>query len=77
MSVLSWRTSTFLALCSGRLSPRYLKPNFISVGTHSHGYHRTNIVIDRDDQIMGAGGAHSGYPAGITVANWRNLHDPS
>jgi chromosome segregation ATPase len=28
-----------------------------------------NIVIDRDDQIMGTGGAYSGYPAGINVAN--------
>ena len=53
----------------GQAPPRYLKLNFISVGTHSTGTIESNIVIDRDDQIMGTGGAYSGYPAGITVAN--------
>ena len=53
----------------GQAIPRYLKLNFISVGTHSAGAIEANIVLDRDDQIMGTGGAYSGYPAGITVAN--------
>ena len=53
----------------GQAIPRYLKLNFISVGTHSAGAIEAQIVLDRDDQIMGTGGAYSGYPAGITVAN--------
>lgn len=53
----------------GQVPPRYLKLNFISVGTHSTGTIEAQIVLDRDDQIMGTGGAYSGYPAGITVAN--------
>ena len=53
----------------GQALPRFLKLNFISVGTHSTGTIECNIVLDRDDQIMGAGGAYSGYPAGLTVAN--------
>ena len=27
------------------------------------------IVIDRNDPVIGTGGAYSGYPAGINVAN--------
>ena len=53
----------------GQALPRFLKLNFISVGTHSTGTIECNIVLDRDDQIMGTGGAYSGYPAGLTVAN--------
>lgn len=53
----------------GQPIPRFLKLNFISVGTHSAGAIECNIVIDRDDQIMGTGGAYSGYPAGITISN--------
>lgn len=53
----------------GQAVPRFLKLNFISVGTHNAGTIEANIVIDRDDQIMGTGGAYSGYPAGITIAN--------
>jgi len=53
----------------GQAIPRFLKLNFISVGTHSTGTIEANIVLDRDDQIMGTGGAYSGYPAGINVAN--------
>lgn len=49
--------------------PRFLKLNFISVGTHTAGAVQANIVIDRDDQIIGTAGVYSGYPAGITVAN--------
>lgn len=53
----------------GQALPRFLKLNFITVGTHTAGTIEANIVIDRDDQIMGTGGAYSGYPAGITVSN--------
>ena len=53
----------------GQAIPRFLKLNFISVGTHSTGTIEAQIVLDRDDQIMGTGGAYSGYPAGINVAN--------
>lgn len=53
----------------GQALPRFLKLNFISVGTHSDGAIECQIVLDRDDQIMGTGGAYSGYPAGLTVSN--------
>lgn len=53
----------------GQAPPRFLKLNFISVGTHSAGAIECQIVLDRDDQILGTGGAYSGYPAGINVAN--------
>ena len=54
---------------TGQPVPRFLKLNFISVGTHSAGAVEAQIVIDRDDQILGTAGAYSGYPAGINVAN--------
>lgn len=53
----------------GQPIPRFLTLNYISVGTHTVGQVEAQIVIDRDDQIMGTGGAYSGYPAGITIAN--------
>ena len=53
----------------GQAIPRYLKLNFISVGSHGAGTIEAQIVLNRDDQIMGTGGAYSGYPAGLTVAN--------
>lgn len=53
----------------GQALPRFLKLNFISVGTHSAGAVEANIVLDRFDQITGTTGALSGYPAGINVAN--------
>lgn len=49
--------------------PRFLKLTFVSVGSHGAGAIEANIVIDRIDQIIGATGAMSGYPAGVTVAN--------
>lgn len=49
--------------------PRFLRMRFISVGTHGAGSIEAQIVIDRMDQIIGASGAMSGYPAGVTVAN--------
>lgn len=53
----------------GQPLPRYLKLTFISVGTHGAGSVEAQIVIDRDDQIVGTDGQYSGYRAGITVAN--------
>lgn len=49
--------------------PRFLRVQYISVGTHTTGQLEAQIVIDRDDQIIGITGARSGYPAGVTVAN--------
>lgn len=54
---------------AGQPLPRFLRVNFISVGTHSAGAVEAQIVIDRDDQIVGTIGQYSGYPAGLTVAN--------
>jgi len=53
----------------GQAVPRFIKLNFISVGTHSAGAIECNLVLDQDNQIMGTTGAYSGYPAGINVAN--------
>ena len=53
----------------GQALPRFLKLNFISVGTHSAGAIECQIVVDRDDQVLGTAGVYSGYPAGLTVAN--------
>ena len=53
----------------GQVLPRFLRLDYISVGTHGAGKIEGSIVIDRDDQIRGTTGAVSGYPAGIVVAN--------
>lgn len=53
----------------GQPMPRYLRMQFVSVGTHTAGQVEAQIVIDRDDQVVGITGAYSGYPAGILVAN--------
>lgn len=53
----------------GQPLPRFLRLRYISVGTHSTGAIEAQIVIDRDDQIVGITGLYSGYPVGITVAN--------
>lgn len=49
--------------------PRFLILSFVSVGTHTSGAVEAQIVLDRDDQIIGPTGLQSGYPAGINVAN--------
>ena len=54
---------------NGQVLPRFLRLRFISVGTHTGGAVEAQIVLDRDDQIIGTTGAYSGYPAGIDVAN--------
>lgn len=53
----------------GQALPRFLRLNYITVGTHTAGVIEASIVLDRDDQVVGITGLYSGYPAGITVAN--------
>lgn len=53
----------------GQAVPRFLRLRFITDGTHTSGAIQAGIVIDRFDQILGSGGALSGYPAGINIAN--------
>lgn len=52
-----------------QVNPRFLKMTYITVGTHTAGTVEAQIVLDRDDQIIGAAGNLSGYQAGINVAN--------
>lgn len=54
---------------AGQVLPRFLRVQFITVGTHSSGGVEATIVLDRSDQIKGATGLLSGYPAGVTVSN--------
>lgn len=54
----------------GQVLPRFLRLQFITVGTHTAGAVTASIVLNRFDQIQGSvTGALSGYPAGITVSN--------
>ena len=54
----------------GEALPRYLRLGYVQTGTaNSTGIIQAQLVLDRDDQIVGATGAYSGYQAGITVAN--------
>ena len=54
----------------GQVLPRFLRLRFIQGSTaNTAGTVEAQIVIDRDDQIIGTTGAISGYPAGITIAN--------
>ena len=54
---------------AGNPLPRFLRLSFITTSTNSAGLIEANIVIDRDDQIIGTTGAYSGYQAGVVVAN--------
>lgn len=49
--------------------PRFLKLTFVTTGTYTAGGIEGQIVLDREDQIIGTTGARSGYPAGINIAN--------
>lgn len=50
--------------------PRFLKMTAVTAtATYTAGQIEAQIVIDRDDQVIGTSGAMSGYPAGVTVAN--------
>lgn len=53
----------------GQVLPRFLRLEFVSVGTHNAGAVEAQIVIDRDDQITGPTNLYSGYSAGINIAN--------
>lgn len=53
----------------GQALPRFIKLQYVTVGTHTAGKIEATVALDRFDQIKGTGGALSGYPAGITVAN--------
>ena len=56
----------------GQPLPRFLRLQATSVGTFTgagSNQFQADIVLDRDDQIIGAGGIYGGYPVGITVAN--------
>lgn len=53
----------------GQPVPRFLKLVYTTVGDFTAGTVTAGIVLDRDDQITGADGVYSGYPAGITIAN--------
>jgi hypothetical protein len=54
----------------GQALPRFYRLKIVTaVATYTAGQIYAGIVIDRFDQIIGSGGAISGYPAGINVAN--------
>jgi len=53
----------------GQVMPRFLKMSYVTSGTHTAGAVEAQIVLDRDDQVVGDTGLYSGYPAGLTVAN--------
>lgn len=54
----------------GEALPRYLRIGYVVVGSaNTGGLVEAALVLDRDDQIVGATGALSGYQAGINVAN--------
>jgi hypothetical protein len=53
----------------GQVLPRFLRLRFITVGTYTTSSIEAQIVLDLDQQIQGAAGVYSGYPAGTTVAN--------
>jgi hypothetical protein len=53
----------------GQVLPRYLRMQYINVGTHTAGAVEGGIVLDQLFQPEGTTGALSGYPAGITIAN--------
>jgi hypothetical protein len=53
----------------GQALPRFLKLQYINVGTFTGGAIEAGIVLDQSLQIVGTGGALSGYPSGVTVSN--------
>ena len=54
----------------GQPLPRFLRIAYTIVGTFTGGGSvEIQLVIDRDDQILGPAGQYSGYVAGINVAN--------
>jgi hypothetical protein len=54
----------------GEALPRYLRLGYVIIGgTNTTGLIEGALVLDRDDQIIGATGLLSGYQAGINIAN--------
>jgi hypothetical protein len=53
----------------GQALPRFLRMQYINVGTHTAGAVEGGIIIDQMFQPEGTAGNLSGYPAGITVSN--------
>lgn len=54
----------------GQALPRYLRLGYTGVGAaNTAGLIEGALVLDRDDQIVGAAGQLSGYQAGINIAN--------
>ena len=54
---------------AGQALPRYLRLQYISIGTFTAGAVEAGIVLDQQFQVTATGGALSGYVAGITVSN--------
>lgn len=54
---------------AGVVLPRFLQLQYVTVGTHSAGKIRANLVDTRIDQPGSQTGVLSGYPPGITIAN--------
>lgn len=53
----------------GQVPPRFLRMQYVSVGNFTAGAIECGIIIDQFLQPEGTGGALSGYPAGIYIAN--------
>lgn len=53
----------------GQVLPRYLRLQFVTVGTHTAGAICSSITLDRFAQVQGTDSALSGYPAGLNVQN--------
>ena len=54
---------------AGVALPRYLRLQYVTVGTHGAGSLKGWAVLDRFDQPLGTTGALSGYVPGITIPN--------
>ncbi|SRR6266851_884106 len=53
----------------GQAIPRFLRLNYITVGTHTAGALIATIVLDRHDLPQQANAVLGGYPPGIAIAN--------
>lgn len=62
-------TISIPGLVPGMSLPRFLRLQFVTVGTHTAGAICAGVVLDRFDQVRGTDSVLSGYPAGITVSN--------
>src|SRR5216684_2483627 len=53
----------------GQAIPRFLRLNYITVGTHTAGALIATMVLDRHDLPQQANAVLGGYPPGIAIAN--------